>query len=332
MSPLSLNPANTGAFFGSVRVGGIYRGQWWAVNSERGYNTPGGYVDAPIIRGFRDQDWVGVGATLIQDRSGSLNFTTNQNMLSAAYHLGLGKKGNSVLTLGLQGGSITRSLNSSNANTADDFNGVGFDPTTDQALTGGGMGGGQPGMRGEQNDVETNYVDVRAGLLFKSKFDEFDNVEVGLAFGRINRPDYLFGTAGRADNDLRRRGMLITAHARYEWALNKKWSAAPTAMFQTVSGAREINLQGWMGYDLKDFKPEQETKLHFGLGYRVGDAAKILAGLDYGPLRVAAAFDLNVSAYNVATDYQGAFEIAAYYIFKIYKEPKIKPAILCPEL
>ena len=338
MSPLSLNPANTGAFFGSIRVGGIYRGQWWAVNSERGYNTPGGYVDAPIIRGFRDQDWVGVGATLIQDRSGSLNFITNQNMLSAAYHLGLGKKGNSVLTLGLQGGSITRSLNSRNANTGDDFNGVGFDPTTDEALTGGGMQGGGPGggtggnMRGEQNDVETNYVDVRAGLLFKSKFDEFDNVEVGLAFGRINRPDYLFGTAGRADNDLRRRGMLITAHARYEWALNKKWSAAPTAMFQTVSGAREINLQGWMGYDLKDFKPDQETKLHFGLGYRVGDAAKVLAGLDYGQLRVAAAFDLNVSQYNVATDYQGAFEIAAYYIFKIYKEPAIKPAILCPEL
>ncbi|HKK78628.1 MAG TPA: PorP/SprF family type IX secretion system membrane protein, partial [Phaeodactylibacter sp.] len=194
MSPLSLNPANTGAFFGSIRVGGIYRGQWWAVNSERGYNTPGGYLDAPIIRGFRDQDWVGVGATLIQDRSGSLNFITNQNMLSVAYHLGLGKKGNSVLTLGLQGGSINRSLNSREANTAGDFNGIGFDPTTDQALNsggGGGMGGGQ-NMRGEQNDVETNYVDFRAGLLFKSKFDDFDNVEAGLAFGRINRPEYLF--------------------------------------------------------------------------------------------------------------------------------------------
>lgn len=334
MSPLSLNPANTGAFFGSVRVGGIYRGQWWAVNSERGYNTPGGYVDAPIIRGFRDQDWVGVGATLIQDRSGSLNFITNQNMLSVAYHLGLGKKGNSVLTLGLQGGSINRSLNSRNVRLGSQFENGGFTGDIDDPVfQGGGTGPMDPNqMRGEQNDIETNYLDLRAGLLFKSKFDEFDNVEVGLAFGRINRPEYLFESQGTGNDDLSRRGMLITAHARYEWALNKKWSAAPTAMFQTVSGAREINLQGWMGYDLKDFKPDQETKLHFGLGYRVGDAAKVLAGLDYGPLRVAAAFDVNVSEYNVATDYQGAFEIAAFYIFKIYKEPEIKPAILCPEL
>jgi len=332
MSPLSLNPANTGAFFGSVRVGGIYRGQWWAVNSERGYNTPGGYIDAPIIRGFRDQDWVGVGATLINDRSGSLNFTTNMNMLSASYHLSLGKEGNSVLTLGLQGGRVGRSFNSANARLADAYDGnTGqFSEDTMDPLIRGGAGGGQ---MGEENDVETDYLDFRAGLLFKSELNESDNLEVGVALGRPNRPDYQFGSDSvRLGDDLRRRAMLITAHARYEWALSDKWSAAPTAMFQTTSGANEINLQAWAGYDLKDFKPDKETLLRFGLGYRVGDAAKVLAGLDYGSLRVAASFDLNVSQYRVATDYQGAFEIAAYYIFKIYKEPKIKPAILCPSL
>ena len=331
MSPLSLNPANTGAFFGSVRVGGIYRGQWWAVNSERGYNTPGGYIDAPIIRGFRDQDWVGVGATLINDRSGSLNFTTNMNMLSASYHLGLGKEGKSVLTLGLQGGRVGRSFNSGNARLADEYDGATgrFDQDTqDPVISGQGNAAGM----GEENDVETDYLDFRAGLLFKSELNESDHLEVGVALGRPNRPDYQFGDSASIADDLRRRDMLITAHARYEWALSDKWSAAPTAMFQTTSGANEINLQAWAGYDLKDFKPDKETLLRFGLGYRVGDAAKVLAGLDYGSLRVAAAFDLNVSQYSVATDYQGAFEIAAYYIFKIYKEPEIKPAILCPSL
>lgn len=348
MSPLSLNPANTGAFLGTVRVGGIYRGQWWAVG-DRGYNTPGGYVDAPIIRGFRDQDWVGVGAYILQDRSGSIRFTTRSNGLSGAYHLGLDKKGESVLTLGVQIGSITRSLRSrdillgSNWDAAEgEFMSYDDGGMEDPAIgTGGGTGTGG-NMNANDNDISNSYLDIRAGLLFKQKIDDFDNFEAGVAFGHLNVPNYTFGAAGGGGTgpipgpnpggnnteSSDRQPMLITTHARYEWALNNKWSAAPTVMWQTMRGQHEINLQAWAGYDLK---PEDQIKVHMGLGYRVGDAAKILAGLDYKDLRVAAAFDLNVSQYRTATDFQGAFEIAAYYIFKIYKEPEIKPAILCPK-
>lgn len=346
MSPLSLNPANTGAFLGTVRVGGIYRGQWWAVG-DRGYNTPGGYVDAPIIRGFRDQDWVGVGAYILQDRSGSIRFTTRSNGLSGAYHLGLDKKSKSVLTLGVQIGSITRSLRSRDILLGSNFdaeNGIfeDYNSGDDNAIGGGGAGGGgggsNPGNMND-NDVSNSYLDVRAGLLFKQKIDDFDNFEAGVAFGHVNVPNYTFGGGGGGGignpnpgnnntEDSDRQPMLITTHARYEWALNDKWSAAPTVLWQTMRGQHEINLQAWAGYDLK---PEDQIKIHMGLGYRVGDAAKILAGLDYKDLRVAAAFDLNISQYRTATDFQGAFEIAAFYIFKLYKEPDIKPAILCPK-
>lgn len=324
MSPLTLNPANTGAFSGTVRVGGIYRGQWWAVSSERGYNTPSAYADAPIVRGFRDQDWVGVGLSFFQDKSGSLALTTNTSMLSAAYHLGLDKKGESVLTLGLQGGRVNRSLNSQNARLADSWDGSTniFEDTADPVFTGGTGGGTEPG----ENDIQTDYFDFRAGLLFRSKFDEFDNIEVGFSTGRINTPEYLF-RAGGGNQDFADRPMLLAAHAKYEWKLNDKWSAAPTVLWQSTGGANLFNLQAWAGYDLK---PEEKIKVHMGLGYRVGDSAKILAGLDYKDLRVAAAFDLNVSEYRVATDYQGAFEIAAFYIIKVYPDPQIKPAILCP--
>lgn len=342
MSPLSLNPANTGAFLGTVRVGGIYRGQWWAA-SDRGYNTPGGYVDAPIIRGFRDQDWVGVGAYLLQDRSGSIRFTTRSNGLSGAYHLGLDKKGESVLTLGVQIGSITRSLRSQDILLGSNFDAAsgiidaytaGDDPAVGGGGGTGGGGGGQ--MNANDNDVSNSYLDIRAGLLFKQKIDDFDNFEAGVAFGHVNVPDYTFGGGGGVGNPggggntetEDRQPLLISTHARYEWALNKKWSAAPTVLWQTMRGQHEVNLQAWAGYDLK---PEEQIKVHMGLGYRVGDAAKILAGLDYKDLRVAAAFDLNVSQYRTVTDFQGAFEIAAWYIFKIYKEPEIKPAILCPQ-
>lgn len=370
MSPLTLNPANTGAFLGTVRVGGIYRGQWWSVSPNRGYNTPGAYADAPIIRGFRDQDWVGVGTTIYQDRSGHLALTTNMSFLSGAYHFGLDKAGKSVITLGVQWGRVERGLNSENV-----LLGSNYDPSTgtindfmagdDDAINTGGGGGmpddpnnpnpnpQPPPQQGNQNrrnmtDVNRSYLDIRAGLLYKNKINDFDNLEVGLSFGRMNAPAYLFETGDQSGpgffnqifNPNRntpadelggvgaKRPLLMTAHARYEWAINELWSAAPTAMFQTTGGANEINLQAWAGYNIK---PEDQIKLHFGLGYRASDAAQVLAGLDYKDLRVAMAFDVNLSPYRVATNFQGAFEIAAWYIIKIYKEPKVKPAILCPK-
>lgn len=41
---------------------------------------------------------------------------------------------------------------------------------------------------------------------------------------------------------------------------------------------------------------------------------------------------MNVSSLSEVSNFQGGFEIAGYYILKIYKKPKISPAILCPQL
>jgi hypothetical protein len=76
MAPLRTNPALTGAFEGTARIGGIYRGQWFSVNGGGDMHTPSFYIDAPIIKGFRDRDWVGVGAVFVQDNAGPFNFRT----------------------------------------------------------------------------------------------------------------------------------------------------------------------------------------------------------------------------------------------------------------
>ncbi|HMR43883.1 MAG TPA: hypothetical protein PKC40_08615, partial [Saprospiraceae bacterium] len=65
---------------------------------------------------------------------------------------------------------------------------------------------------------------------------------------------------------------------------------------------------------------------------RLGDAVEVLLGVDYKDLRVTAAYDVNISPLNEVSNYQGGFEIAAWYIVKIFKKPDVKPAILCPKL
>ncbi|HQU59713.1 MAG TPA: PorP/SprF family type IX secretion system membrane protein, partial [Saprospiraceae bacterium] len=121
MSPLTMNPGLTGSFYGTVRVGGIYRGQWYNVSDATGFETPSFYADAPIVRGFRKNDWVGVGIAVFNDKAGSVKLRTNASLISAAYHLGLGKDGNNVLTLGLQAGSVSRRFSQTRLELADQW-------------------------------------------------------------------------------------------------------------------------------------------------------------------------------------------------------------------
>jgi len=58
MSPLTLNPAFTGAYEGTFRVGGIYRSQWNSFTT--GFETPSVYVDAPILM-IGKKSWLAVG-------------------------------------------------------------------------------------------------------------------------------------------------------------------------------------------------------------------------------------------------------------------------------
>ena len=60
MAPIQLNPALSGNFQGTYRVGGIYRDQWFSV-IDNSFKTADLYVDVNVIRGIRKQDWVSVG-------------------------------------------------------------------------------------------------------------------------------------------------------------------------------------------------------------------------------------------------------------------------------
>lgn len=318
MSPLTLNPAQTGAFYGTARVGGIYRDQWASFLSDQ-FVTPSFYVDAPIIKGFGKKDWVGVGAAIFNDRAGTSNLRNTGTLFSAAYHMAMNKKATTVLTLGVQGGSIQRRIDIQSTDLL-------FEDEIDVASGGGGAGVGNGTDRMNINE-NTSYFDLNAGLMLRSDINDGTRLEVGLAFGHILTPDY-FLISNNANNDEGQRPLRTTAHARLGTDLSDKFRLTPGILFQATGGATEVGLQTWGGLHMNEAK---DITLNFGAGYRFGDAAEALLGVDYKDIRVALAYDINVSSLNEVSDYQGGFEIAAYYIIKIFKTPKVKPAILCPK-
>ncbi len=314
-SPLTLNPAKTGAFLGTARVGGIYRDQWSSFLDDQ-FTTPSFYIDAPIITGFRDNDWVGVGLSFVSDEAGAAELSTTSAMLSAAYHFALDKRGRNVLTLGVQGGTVSRQLNQQALRFGDEFE-----------FQNGRFQHNPDAGEENRNFEDESFFDLSGGLLFRSQLNELTDLELGFSFGHFTQPQYGFLT-DNTGQDADQRPARATFHGSLRRELTEDWRITPSFLFQTSEGANEIALQAIAGIMLN---PEKEIRLNFGPGYRVNDALQIIVGMDYQELNVTLAYDLNTSDLTDATNSVGAFEIAASYIFKIYKDPEVKPTILCPE-
>ncbi|GAB1398106.1 MAG TPA: PorP/SprF family type IX secretion system membrane protein [Saprospiraceae bacterium] len=308
MSPMTLNPALTGNYLGSYRVGGIYRNQWASIIPA--YSTPSFFVDAPIITGFRKNDWIGVGVAITADKSGTAKLGRTAFMGSVAYHLGLNKKSTSVLTIGLQGGRQSQNvdLQSDKIKFIDELESPIPIQSADRNL-------GQGDKKG--------YLDINAGLTLKSKLNQQMDFIVGFAMGHINKPEYAFSGDKGSQNRLSHK---YVGHGTFNVNLNPVWSISPSFLYQTIAGQNEMVLQGLAGYKLKNTKAK--VQLNFGLGYRLRDAAEILIGMDYDNLKVGFSWDANTSG--VSGKFNGGYEIAAMYTGMIYKKPKVNTVIFCP--
>ena len=330
MSPMWLNPAKTGDFNGTARIGGIYRGQWYSVS---GISTPNIYADAPIIRGLRDQDWVGVGFSLISDNAGDNRLNTTNSVLSAAYHLALDKNRDNVLTLGAQYANVSVNLRP--------FDGVLAPENIPISLGGGGAQQGtgefEPIGRNAEANLSDNYTGINAGLMLRSKLADDNLLEVGFSMLHIGNPQLSLlsgggggmggGGGGNNTPEERQRPATIHAHINLDYGLSEDWRLMPTVFFQQTRGTSSASIQAWAGRQINP-----DVLLKFGLGYRTADAGKVLFGIDYKDIRAALSYDVPVGQTAPVSRNIGAFEISAYYLIKIYKQPEVTPKILCPRL
>ncbi len=324
MAPLSLNPALTGAFPGTVRIGGIYRDQWGLGYLSEQFRTPSFYADAPILQGIGKLDWIGVGGMFLSDQAGRAGFSSTQFMASVSYHLSLNKTRTTVLTLGVSLGSIQRRLDISAGNSSFFFGdelerviGTNNDPLTDG------------NDRAMMNPNESGF-DLNAGLLFRRTFSPKTMLEVGFAINHLTRPDIGVLTADPnvMDNQGNQLNFTYLAHANLSLAFTDQLSLTPSVFFQTVQGGgSNTSIQALVGYKLN---PQQDITLSLGPGYRIGDAGQVIAGVDWKSLRVRASYDITFSSLANTSGNQGSLEVAAYYILALSKRPQVPPAILCP--
>lgn len=308
--PLMLNPALTGAYEGKLRIGGVYRNQWSNV-VKGGYSTPSIYADFPVWKG-KNGDKLAFGLSLMSDRTGSAQLTTNNVYGSLAYHKALGGNGKHVLSIGFQGGYVQKSVDRSKINLGSEWNSNGdfIDNGTDAYIL----------------DTKFNNLDMNAGLLWNSTFSNRFGFYIGGAYDHLMPQKENFITNANK-NELKPRykgygGLLI--------GLTNKLRLNPQVLYETQQKASELVANLVFGYDVVTAGKKSATFM-FGGGYRNSDAGAVMAGVDLDKrLKMMVSYDITTSDLGAYNNRNGAIEFTLSWILRDTESPEVRPVLFCP--
>jgi type IX secretion system PorP/SprF family membrane protein len=296
-TPLTLNPAFTGAFDGPVRASAIYRDQWRSVIGSAAYRTFAVSVDAPIVREISGDDYLAGGIQLYNDVAGDGNLNNFSGLLSLAYHKFLGTDGGKILSVGLQGGYTSKSIDLSKLYFGNQF-----------------QNGGYQGSNGTQLDGSpVRYFTVNAGIGYSQSVNERFSYTLGVGGNNLNQPKESITRQKNSDVGL---GMRLSAQAGAIIYTGERLSLRPALLYQTQSATAEIVAGNEFNYIIGN-DPEIKslaTSIFAGGWYRHNDAIMISAGIEHRGLRVGVAYDYNTSSLNTASSGKGGFEICLRYI------------------
>ncbi|MDI9318887.1 MAG: PorP/SprF family type IX secretion system membrane protein [Phycisphaerales bacterium] len=292
-TPLTLNPAFTGAFEGPIRASAIYRDQWRSVVGSAAYRTFAVSVDAPV-KNLNGDDYLAAGIQIYNDVAGDGNLNNFSGLLSVAYHKFLGIEGDKTLSIGLQGGYTSKSIDLSKLYFGSD------------AL--------YLGSHGTQLDGSpVRYVTVNAGIGYSQKINDQVSFTLGVAGNNLNQPRETILKSKHSDVGL---GMRLAAQAGAVIYTGERFSFRPAVLYQTQTATTEI-IAGNEFNCIIASDPEVRdlaTSLFVGGWYRNNDAVMISGGIEHRGFRVGVAYDYNTSALKTASSGKGGFEIMFRYI------------------
>lgn len=314
-SPLTLNPALTGAFNGNIRGILNYRNQW---NSFAPFNTFATSLDANFGSSFLKNDIMGIGVNAFSDVAGDTRYSSTQVNLTFAYIKTLGDKYHrSYLSAGFQGGYAQKSINYLAMTFANQYNGVYYDP-----LLGNGESIGFDSK---------GYLDLSAGLMWYliPREDKY-SMYIGGSLYHVNQPDQSIGAA----ND--KLYMRSSGHIGAQIPVGDMTSLVPAAMVIFQGPYVEYFAGTNLKFYLQGMKWSSNA-ISFGVWQRVvgdidaatkAESTAIAARIDYDKISLGLSYDVNISSLSEASKNNGGPEISLTYISSL---PQKARKIPCPK-
>lgn len=303
-SPLNLNPSLTGFFDGDYRFVANHRSQWRSVSEP--YRTFSGSMDM-VLNGLADsKNRYNAGLLFNHDRAGDSKLSLTQFALSFSVLRPLDKEAKHFISLGLQAGYVSRSINYSGLTYDEQYNGDTFDPSTGNT-------------ENFENDNH-GYADIGAGFAYLFRTEKF-KAGTGFGFQHLNRPnDAFFDQKVKMYNRFQ-------ADLKLDFPIHARFDLVPALLYMNQGPFREFTGGTSIRYRMSEL-PGRRYSLYLGGWMRSRDAAIASIGLDYNDLNVGFSYDFNTSDLDRASNGKGGYEISLIYIIRKVKPVGIRPP--CP--
>ncbi|NTW32024.1 MAG: PorP/SprF family type IX secretion system membrane protein [Bacteroidetes bacterium] len=302
LSPLTLNPALTGGFDGSMRAFVNYKDQWRNISTP--YKTFAFSYDM-CLKKPSSTGALGIGLSVLSDKAGESQLGLNQINLSLAYHVQISSF--NTLSAGIQGGFGQQSMNFEEVKWGNQYNGTNYDSSL-------------PSLEPTHTNSKS-YPDFAAGLQWSfSKGPMYAtannqmNVNAGISFFHVTQPNTSFYSSSVDKLPLK---MVFHASSLIGFK-NAKSSIAPSLAIVQQGKLKNIIVGTAFRYQLMD--PSKYTgnikgaAASLGMYYRVGDAIIPSVTLEIAQYQIGISYDVNTSGLSKASLGKGGIEVSLRFM------------------
>ncbi|MEX1001052.1 MAG: PorP/SprF family type IX secretion system membrane protein [Crocinitomicaceae bacterium] len=307
-SPIYLNPATAGFSPGQLQLFTNFRMQWLTV-SDNPYRTTSASVDWKM---FDNGNFMGAGVNFFNDIAGDGLYMVNEVTVPLNYAIEVAKDNH--ISVGLQAGWYSRTLMNSNLTWDNQWTGVEFN--TAQASNEDLF----------NQNLSINKFDLAAGFYWYAHLNKQTKINVGVAGHHLTKQKINFLSD---DDQLYRK---LTLHGQMEYRQQNTNLSIIPAFYGFIQGPnKELTFGSNFRYVLRGASKVtgyfNEMALSFGLYHRLGDAMIANLIFDVSGFSVGAAYDMNVSSLNKATNGVGGFEVFLRYRMSFGKRGLGNPSI-----
>lgn len=296
MSPLNLNPAQTGLFEGDGRLIFNYRSQWRSVQVPYNTFSFGGdfNLNKPLIKGTQEA----VGLIFNHDAAGDGKYTVTDFKVPFNHKFSFRRDSGLTIAFGILVGV---------SNVKVDPNRLSYDRQWDGDAYNGGL------QNGENFQLLSKvYADIALGTVVQKQINQKWLASIGYGISHINQPNISFYNA---------KGVTLKPRHNESLQLKYSFSNISSVMLEYYGNQQQKfreNLAGLTYYHT--IEPKTGTIVNIGFFNRFGDAMVTTLGLQHNNMRLQGSYDYNYSGFKQATNGKGAFEISFIYI---YAKPKV---------
>ena len=293
MTPLNINPGQTGVFNGDYRFTALVRDQWRSVPVP--YLTVSGAFDMRLSSYKYRNQFFGIGGQFNYDQAGDSRLSLVNFALNGSYAYIIHPQ--HIVSAGIGLGISQRRFNEEDLRWERQWNGDSYDPDLSS---------------GEIFDA-TNllFFDLSAGINYRYQVSSRTWINIGGGAFHLNSPDQSYYALNQKDTGL---PMRLAANLTSSFRIANHFDLMLNGLYQFQDPYKELVANGLARIYISN-KPGKHYILDLGVGWRDLDAFYPMAGFQYNNWYFSASYDINTSFFEIATDGRGGPEIGVRYIY-----------------